>query len=88
MVFDKIKRAFSGSDLGDEFDNEYIELDLGREEQDNKVFVKLFAKVCFFSSNGMNPLRPIAAAAAPLPEPVGPSNKVEKSSILSQRYRS
>ncbi|HEA46730.1 MAG TPA: cell division protein SepF [Candidatus Pacearchaeota archaeon] len=42
MVLDKIKRAFSGSDVGEEFDNEYLELDLGREEQDNKVFVKLF----------------------------------------------
>jgi SepF-like predicted cell division protein (DUF552 family) len=42
MVFDKIKRAFSGSS-NNEAENEYIELDLGgKEEKENKVLVKLF----------------------------------------------
>lgn len=41
MVFDKIKRAFSDS-VGNEFDNEYLEIDVGREEKENKVLVKLF----------------------------------------------
>ena len=41
MVFDKIKKALSGS--GDDTpDNEYLEIDLGKEEEENKVFVKLF----------------------------------------------
>jgi len=39
MVFDRIKKAFSGSD---NVDNEYLEIDLGREEKENKVLVKLF----------------------------------------------
>lgn len=42
MVFDKIKRAFSGSPSGDSFSEDYIEIDLGREEKENKVMVKLF----------------------------------------------
>ncbi|MGA2130292.1 MAG: cell division protein SepF [Candidatus Pacearchaeota archaeon] len=43
MVFDKIKRAFSKS-LGNESSGEdYVEIDLGgKEEMDQKVFVKLF----------------------------------------------
>ncbi len=41
MVFNKIKRALSGS--GDEnLDNEYLEIDLGKGEEENKVLVKLF----------------------------------------------
>ncbi len=44
MVFDKIKRFVSGSlkdkeDLGEE----YIEIDLDKEEKENKVLVKLFS---------------------------------------------
>lgn len=42
MVFDRIKKAFLGSS-GEEFDDEYLEIDLGKEEQESKVFVKLFA---------------------------------------------
>jgi len=41
MVFDKIKKAFSGSgdtDVG----NEYLEIDLEQPEKENKVIVKLF----------------------------------------------
>jgi SepF-like predicted cell division protein (DUF552 family) len=42
MVFDKIKRALSNP-LGDDLDdNEYIEIDVGKEEKENKVLVKLF----------------------------------------------
>ena len=42
MVFDRIKRAFSGS-MDNDSDNEYLELDVGgKEERDNKVLVKLF----------------------------------------------
>jgi SepF-like predicted cell division protein (DUF552 family) len=41
MVFDKIKKAFSGGES--DFENEYLEIDLGqKEKQDNKVLVKLF----------------------------------------------
>ena len=40
MVLDKIKRAFSGS--GGDSDAEYLEIDLGKEEKDHKVSVKLF----------------------------------------------
>jgi len=42
MVFDKIKKAFSGSIAGEDFGDEYLEIDLGKEEANNKVFVKLF----------------------------------------------
>lgn len=42
MVFKKIKKAFSGPSAG-ELGDEYLEIDLGREEQESKVFVKLFA---------------------------------------------
>jgi len=42
MVFDRIKRAFSGSIGGDEFSDDYVEIDLGQEEKQNKVLVKLF----------------------------------------------
>jgi len=41
MVLDKIKRVFSGSSGGD-FDSEYLEIDLGKEEKEQKVTVKLF----------------------------------------------
>ncbi len=43
MVFDKIKRALSGQSDSDGVGNEYLELDLGAEEKQNKkVMVKLF----------------------------------------------
>lgn len=43
MVFDRIKRALSGS-LGDDEDvqNEYLEIDLDKGEKESKVLVKLF----------------------------------------------
>ena len=43
MVFDKIKKVFSGSH-GDEEDmqNEYLEIDVGKGEEESKVLVKLF----------------------------------------------
>lgn len=40
MVFEKIKRAFSGGDLVSS--DEYLEIDLGKEQKENKVLVKLF----------------------------------------------
>ena len=40
MVFNRIKKAFSNS--LDSSDNEYLEIDLGKEEHENKVLVKLF----------------------------------------------
>ena len=43
MIFDKIKRAFSEKSSVDEFSDEYIEIDLGKEEHEKKIFVKLFA---------------------------------------------
>lgn len=39
MVFNKIKKALSGSDIPDE---EYIEIDLEQREKDSKILVKLF----------------------------------------------
>ena len=42
MVLDKIKKAFSGSIGADVDDDEYLEIDLGQEEKENKVLVKLF----------------------------------------------
>lgn len=40
MVFDKLKKAFSGSDVG--MDNEYLEIDLEQPQKESKVLVKLF----------------------------------------------
>lgn len=42
MVFDKIKKAFSGSMRKDDADEDYLEIDLEKEKEDNKVLVKLF----------------------------------------------
>lgn len=42
MVFNRIKKAFSGQSSEEGLDNEYLEIDLGREEKERKVFVKLF----------------------------------------------
>ena len=41
MVFDKLKKAFSSSDV-DNMGEEYLEIDLEQEKKDNKVLVKLF----------------------------------------------
>ncbi|MBA7693512.1 hypothetical protein ES703_102098 [subsurface metagenome] len=41
MVFNKIKKAFSGS-MDESIGNEYLEIDLGQEEKENKILVKLF----------------------------------------------
>lgn len=42
MVFDRIKKALANP-IGKEFDDEdYIEIDLGREKDEQKVLVKLF----------------------------------------------
>ena len=41
MVFEKIKRVFSDSSRGNA-DEEYLEIDVGKEEQAKKVIVKLF----------------------------------------------
>lgn len=43
MVFDAIKKAFSRSVGGEDTGEDYLEIDLGKEEQEQKVFVKLFA---------------------------------------------
>ena len=41
MVFERIRRAFSGSDdFGDE---EYLEIDLGQERPEKKITLKLYA---------------------------------------------
>lgn len=42
MVFDKIKKAFSNSIKGEPDEDEYLEIDLGQEEKEEKVLVKLF----------------------------------------------
>ena len=42
MVFDKIKKAFSNSIKGEPAGDEYLEIDLGQEEKEEKVLVKLF----------------------------------------------
>ena len=41
MVFEKLKRVFSDSSRGNA-DEEYLEIDVGKEEQAKKVIVKLF----------------------------------------------
>ena len=42
MVFDKIKKAFSDSLGSEAMEDEYLEIDLGREEKEKKVLIKLF----------------------------------------------
>ena len=42
MVFDRIKKALSGSLGSEDAGEDYLEIDLGREEAEQKVFVKLF----------------------------------------------
>jgi len=43
MVFNKIKRLLTGSSSGDESGEDYMEIDLGKEEKETKVLVKLFS---------------------------------------------
>ncbi len=54
MVFDKIKRALSGS-VGNTEDvpNEYLEIDLDKKEEENKVLVKLFVLKQYEDVNGI-----------------------------------
>ncbi len=42
MVFDKIKRAFSSPRENEPLDEEYLEIDLDKGNQENKISVKLF----------------------------------------------
>ncbi len=42
MVFDKLKKVFSGSS-GSSDENDYLEIDIGQEKPERKVLVKLFA---------------------------------------------
>jgi len=42
MVFDKIKKAFSKSRGDGDFDDDYVEIDLEKKQEENKVLVKLF----------------------------------------------
>jgi len=42
-MFDKIKKAFYEKDSDEDFREEYLEIDLGKEEVESKVLVKLFA---------------------------------------------
>jgi SepF-like predicted cell division protein (DUF552 family) len=43
MVFDKIRKALSGSPSNaEDISNEYLELDLDKKEEESKVLVKLF----------------------------------------------
>ena len=43
MVFNKLKRLLTGSSSGDESGEDYMEIDLGKEEKETKVLVKLFS---------------------------------------------
>lgn len=43
MVFDAIKKAFSRSVGAEDAGEDYLEIDLGKEEAEQKVFVKLFS---------------------------------------------
>ncbi|MAG78917.1 hypothetical protein CMI40_00900 [Candidatus Pacearchaeota archaeon] len=42
MVLNKIKRIFTDSINGESGEDDYLEIDLGQERKDKKVFVKLF----------------------------------------------
>lgn len=56
MVFKKIKKVFSGSLK--EGDSDYLEIDLGKEEKQNKVLVKLFVLKTYEEVNDvLNALR-------------------------------
>ena len=51
MVLDRIKKALTNPMKRDDFEDEYIEIDLGKEEKDNKVLVKLFVLKNYEDSN-------------------------------------
>ena len=51
MVFKKIKKAFSSKGRGNEFDEDYIEIDLDKPEHESKIFVKLFTLKDYESVN-------------------------------------
>ena len=56
MVLDRIKRALTGSSGGS--DSEYLEIDLGKEEKEHKVSVKLFVLKDYEETTGiLNDLR-------------------------------
>ena len=58
MVFDKIKKGFSGAFSGGENSPEYIEIDLGREVKKSKVIVRPFVLRSFEDVNPiLNALR-------------------------------
>lgn len=58
MVFDKIKRAFSDTLDSETIDREYIEIDVGQKEKENKILVKLFALKTYDEVNDvLNALR-------------------------------
>lgn len=59
MVFNKIKKAFgTGKNSSEEFDNEYLEIDVTQEERQNKVSVKLFTLKSYDDVNDvLNSLR-------------------------------
>lgn len=42
MVFKKIRDAFKGSSSNNNFDQDYLEIDLQKEQKETKVMVKLF----------------------------------------------
>jgi SepF-like predicted cell division protein (DUF552 family) len=42
MVLDRIRKAFSSS-RSSGADHDYVEIDIGKEEKENKILVKLFA---------------------------------------------
>lgn len=42
MAFDKLRKVFSGSSSSEDASNEYLEIDLDKKEENNKVLVKLF----------------------------------------------
>jgi len=42
MVFDKLRKAFGGAMKEEAGDEDYLEIDLEKEKEDNKVMVKLF----------------------------------------------
>ena len=42
MVMDRIKKAFSGAIPSEDLADDYLEIDFGADEEESKVFVKLF----------------------------------------------
>jgi len=57
MVFNKIKKALTNPS-GDEFGDDYLEIDFGKEEAESKVLVKLFVLKSYDDVNDiLNALR-------------------------------